>query len=193
MKKEELDSLLNKYYSGISTEDEEAALRAYFSMDSVPEEYAGEKLIFGYFSSEVEVPEPSVDFESSVIKGVDRVSQTPVKTILVRKFMMPLLGAAAGLLILAGSYFFFNRTAGTEDTYSDPQLAYAETMNILRQVSEKMNKGLTSLEPVGKMEEVTSKSLNVINKSTENANRYMKSINLLQPAFKVSVIHEDNK
>jgi len=71
MKKEELDSLLEKYYSGISTESEELTLRAYFSSESVTEEYVGEKLIFGYFSSEVKVPEPSADFESSIIRGVE--------------------------------------------------------------------------------------------------------------------------
>jgi len=153
MKKEELDSLLEKYYNGISTESEEAVLRAYFSGDSVPEEYAGEKLIFGYFSSEVEVPEPSVGFESSIIGVVNGLAIKPqVKFAGFRKYLMPAMGAAAGLLILAGTFFFFNRSVETNDTFSDPQLAYAETMKILREVSEKMNKGLTSLEPVGKME-----------------------------------------
>jgi len=75
-----------------------------------------------------------------------------VKFVGFRKYLMPAMGAAAGLLILAGTFFFFNSRVETNDTFSDPQLAYAETMKILMEVSEKMNKGLTSLEPVGKME-----------------------------------------
>ena len=35
----------------------------------------------------------------------------------VRKFLIPLLSAAAGLLILAGSYFFFIHRTEPEDTY----------------------------------------------------------------------------
>jgi hypothetical protein len=194
MKKEELDSLLEKYYNGISTDSEEMALRAYFSGQSVPEEYGTEKVLFGFFSSEVEIPEPSADFESSIIKGVDGMAHRPeVKNLFLRKYLMPLMGAAAGVLILAGTLFFFYRSAESDDTFSDPQLAYAETMKILREVSVKMNKGLNTLEPVGKMDEVSSKSLNVINKSTVNAGRFMNSITLLQPAFRIVTSENDSK
>lgn len=194
MKKEELDSLLDKYYNGISTDSEEMALRAYFSGQSVPDEYSTEKIIFGFFSSELEIPEPSADFESSIIKGVAVIEEKPAaKDLFLRKYLMPVLGVAAGVLILAGTIFFFNRSAESDDTFSDPQLAYAETMKILREVSVKMNKGLNTLEPVGKMDEVSSKSLNVINKSTMDAGRYMNSITLLQPAFRIVTSENDSK
>ena len=97
-----------------------------------------------YYMEAGEVPEPSAGFEARnyqrlLIHSDERQDQPGYRRVLV-----PLLSAAAGLLILAGSYFFFVHRAEPEDTFTDPEIAYAETMKILMDVSSQMNHGTQS-------------------------------------------------
>ena len=71
MNEEELKRLIEKYYSGESTEEEERALRAYFIENSAPPGYEAEKEIFSFLMEAGEVPEPSAGFEARIIKAVD--------------------------------------------------------------------------------------------------------------------------
>ena len=92
------------------------------------------------------------------------------------------MSAAAGLLLLAGSYFFLVKKTETADTFKDPEIAYAETMKILMEVSSQLNHGTQALEPVGKIKMITSKSFKSINKSTRIIESSLEKINHLQNA-----------
>ena len=193
MKEEELKKLIEKYYNGESTEDEEKALRDYFRQDNIPEGMMTEKDIFGYYTASGEVPEPSIGFEERILAGIDaseRKSGSPG----VRSKLLPLLSAAAGFLILTGSYFFFIHKTEPEDTFSDPGIAYAETMKILMEVSSQLNHGTQALEPIGKINKMTSKSFESINKSTKIVEKSLKNLNYLnKPAEDIHVTNNDNK
>lgn len=179
MKEEELKKLIERYYKGESTEDEEMALREYFRQNDVSGGYDTEKVIFGYYKASGEVPEPSPDFKDRILAGIDdSAGKNDSKRI--RSRVLQLLSAAAGLLILAGSYFFFIHRAESQDTFSDPKIAYAETMKILMEVSSQLNHGTQALEPVGKIKMMTSKSFQSINKSTKIIERSLEKINHLQ-------------
>ena len=56
MKTEELNRLLEKYYSGESTEEEERDLKVFFTGNDIPEGYEAERALFGYFMTVSEVP-----------------------------------------------------------------------------------------------------------------------------------------
>ena len=71
MNEEELKRLIEKYYSGESTEEEERALRSYFIENNAPPGYEAEKEIFSFLMEAGEVPEPSAGFEARIIKAVD--------------------------------------------------------------------------------------------------------------------------
>jgi hypothetical protein len=71
MNEEELKRLIEKYYNGESTEEEESALRDYFRKGNIPEGYEAEKLIFSYYTESAELPEPSLDFEARILAGID--------------------------------------------------------------------------------------------------------------------------
>ena len=58
MNEGELKKLLDKYYNGDSTDNEEMLLRDFFNNENVPGGYEAEKAIFSYFSSPVNIPEP---------------------------------------------------------------------------------------------------------------------------------------
>ena len=178
MNEEELKRLLEKYYEGISTDEDENALRTFFSGDMVPEGFETEKQIFGYYIESVDIPEPSPDFESRIIAGV--YSSDGKSRFKIRKFLVPLLSAAAGLLLLAGSYFFFIRRDIPQDTFTDPEIAYAETMKILFDVSSQMNHGARSLHPVSKINEVRVKSFSSMNKSAILVEKNLKSLEYLR-------------
>ncbi len=185
MNEEELKGLIEKYYSGESTEEEEKTLRDYFTQTSVPEGYETERLIFSYYKETAKMPEPSIDLESRILTRLD-ASENAAVSGKFRKFLLPLLTAAAGILLLAGSYFFFVSRHASGDTFSDPDLAYAETLKILRDVSAQLNYGSQVLEPVGKINEVTKKSFKTINNSTRIVEKSLKNLDYLENAAEIS-------
>jgi hypothetical protein len=190
MNEEELKRLIEKYYNGESTEEEESILRDYFRKNNIPEGYEAEKLIFSYYTESAELPEPSLDFEARILAGID-ASQIKRGSQKIKKYLLPLLSTAAGLLILAGSYFFFTKRAESRDTFKDPEIAYAETIKILRDVSSQLNHNAQVLEPVGKMSEFTRKSFKSINKSTGIVEKNLKNLDYLQRAIDLSHVPSD--
>ena len=179
MKEEELKRLIEKYYNGTSTDDEEKTLRAFFRENIAPPDYEAEKEIFCYYMDTTEIPEPSADFEAGIMNAIDSTDLRGSAT-RVRRLLVPLISAAAGLLILAGSYFFLVHKATTEDTFTDPQLAYAETMKILMDVSTQINRGTRHLKNVGKINEMKVKSIASINKSTILVEKNLRSLGYLR-------------
>jgi hypothetical protein len=185
MKTEELNRLLEKYYNGESTEEEESELRVFFNGKTVPEGYDAEKALFSYYLEVLEVPEPSSDFEAGILTRIDEYEKNR-GTRKFRSFILPALSTAAGILILAGSYFFFVHRAEPQDTFSDPELAYAETMKILTDISSQLNRGTMALEPVSRINDVTSKSFEAINKSTKIVEKNLKNLDYLQKAIDIT-------
>jgi len=185
MNAEELNRLIEKYYNGESTEEEERTLKDHFKKDGIPEGYEAEKIIFGYYTAAGEVPEPSVGFEARIISGID-ASDIKGGSRKFRKFILPYMSAAAGVLILAGSWFFFVHRPEPSDTFKDPVIAYAETMKILRNVSSQLNHGAQTLEPIGKINEMTTRSFESINKSAKIIGKSIKNLNDIQKAIEMN-------
>jgi hypothetical protein len=181
MKEEELKRLIEKYYNGESTEEEEGTLRDFFRKNNIPRGYEAEKEIFSYYAELVEIPEPSHDFEAQSFAAID-ASERGRTVKKVRRYLLPILSAAAGLLILAGSYFLINHRDEQRDTFSDPKIAYAETMRILKGVSSQMNRGAQVLEPMGKINEIREKSFETLYKPTRIVEKNLKNLVLLQKA-----------
>jgi len=178
MKDKDLKQLLEKYYSGESTEEEEIFLNEYFNGNSVSEGYEAEKLIFRYFEEEKNIPPPAVDFEIRIMEGVDRFNKKR-KAQELRTYLYPVIGVAASILLILGAQLIFSPKEKSTDTFDDPQIAYAETRKILYDVSIKLNRGTRSMEPVGKISKMKGKSFEAINKSTEIISKSLKSLDYL--------------
>jgi hypothetical protein len=179
MSEEELKRLIGKYYDGISTDEDERTLRAYFSGKNVYPGYEAEKEIFSMYMDSFRAPEPSAGFESSIMKAIDKQSD-PEKKSKIRNLLLPLMSAAAGLLILAVSLFFLIHRSPREDTFTDPEIAYAETMKVLMDVSAQLNHGTKSLRPVGKINEMKVKGLKSISRSTILVEKNLRSLGYLR-------------
>jgi hypothetical protein len=172
MNEEELKKLIQKYYNGESSEEEENALRVYFRKNDIPRGYETEKAIFGYYDDSESIPEPSNNFEAQILAAID-VSGKKVNN---RKLIFSLLSAAAGILLLFGAYFFFTGRTETIDTYTDPKIAYLETMKILHEVSSQLNEGAMALQPVGKLNEIKKNSFKPMNESSRTVEKNLKSL-----------------
>lgn len=172
MNEEEIKKLIQKYYSGESTEEEENALRVFFRKNNVPRGYEAEKVIFGYYDDSESIPEPSHDFEAQILAAIDASEKKGS----IRRFILPAISAVAGILILFGAYFFFTAKTEIKDTFTDPKIAYLETVKILHQVSSQLNQGAMALEPVGKLNEIREKSFTPINESTRIVAKNLKSL-----------------
>jgi hypothetical protein len=104
------------------------------------------------------------------------------------------LSTAAGLIIIAGSYLFLNSSREPKDTFSDPKIAYAETMKILIDVSSKLNRGNKALQPLGRINIMTNESLKYVKKSTMIIGKSLNSIgNLDKAAGKATIPDVLNK
>jgi hypothetical protein len=179
MKEEKLKELLEKYYNGNTSEAEETELKKYFSGDDIIDGYEAEKEIFSHYSSSEFIPVPSADFEARIIKAVDDLGIDQGNKYL-RKRRIAILSAAATVLILIGSYFLFFNQQKTEDTFSDPRLAYAETMRILNEVSVKLNKGTQALKPIGKIQIATQTGIRSVDRSAVIISKNLNRIKVLQ-------------
>ena len=183
MKTQELSALLIKYYGGETSEEEETLLKKVFSEADLPPELEDEKEIFNFYVSEQRIPMPSHGFENRIIAAIDDIERIrEIKN--RRRIIYASLSSAAALILFIASYFFFVQKAEQVDTFSDPAVAYAETMKILKDVSVTFNKGRNALEPVGKLAEVKEMSLIHINKSSMIIEKTIKKIDYLD---KVSV------
>lgn len=164
MKEEEIKRLLDRYYSGDTSLTEENLLKEYFSGDDVAPGFKAEAAIFRLYAGRDPLPGPSDELEMRIIKSIDDLELSR-RTYSLRRIYISLAGIAAISLVMAGSYFFFIRSSGPADTFSDPQIAYAETMKILYGVSEKLNRGTESLKPLENLETGSRVSINSINKT----------------------------
>ena len=184
MNRGELDRQIERYYNGDSTEEEEQALRELFINEDVPEGYEAERAVFGYCKSAVDIPALSLDFESRIMSAIDATEHSTVSSGLRRSFL-PWMSAAATVLILVGSWFFFIHRSDDEDTFTDPKIAYAETIKILLDVSEKMNRGAAALEPVRKIDQIASRSIKTVSRSTGKIGKNLEDLgNVLEPLEK---------
>jgi len=188
----EIKRLLEKYYSGESTPGEELILKKFFSMDIVPPDLKVDQEVFRYYMQVGEIPEPSADFEKNIISAIENEEAHSIRFRRRRIFGM-LSAIAATILILAGSYFFFAGRSGPRDTYSDPELAYAETMKILLEVSSRLNNGTKALGHLSDLQDETSKTMATVSRSAAVLEENLKPLDkVLDVLGKTDISFEKN-
>jgi len=165
MNRDEIKILLEKYYEGATSNEEELLLKEYFSRQEVPEELRSDSEIFRFFLDSASIPDASSGFEEKILRKIDR--QRAEKKFNSRRRIIAVMSAAAAVIIIISATWFFTRNRGTvSDTYSDPQIAYAEAMKILYEVSVKLNKGTSPLGKIGVLESETRNGLQTVSRST---------------------------
>ncbi|WP_449018845.1 hypothetical protein [Prevotella jejuni] len=153
IKTEDIKRLLDRYYDGTTTEEEEEALRTYFNGSDIDASLREESVIFTALqSSECPVPtgmEGHLSRQISQWNNIEVATQRTIRHINLRW----VVGIAASLLLLFATgaivYQNENNSPQTEqDTYTNAKDAYAETSKALMKFSKSLNKGIEAAENV---------------------------------------------
>jgi hypothetical protein len=172
----EIRKMLERFYRGETSLEEERMLQDYFASTSVPEELIPDKDLFQSFLEGEDSVEVPADLNQKILASIDQAERKETRT--RRISLYSLSGLAAGLLVMIAVYLFYIRTerspllASNEmvDTYEDPMMAYEEAKKALAYVSGKLNTGTSELDQVKHVSKVATdplKSLSKINKGSK--------------------------
>jgi len=156
-----IKNLIEKYYKGETSSEEEKILRDVFSSNETNTDDLYSYLIFKTFSEEKKEPVPSS------IKTLPKMTNSQHKSILNhKKWMYAITGTAACLAIIFGTFFYQNKQKNSAYVIingvriNDENLAIQYISNSFKKEDSIMNIALTQLE---KMEKVESKLNNIEN------------------------------
>ena len=163
-----IKDLLEKFYEGDTSLEEEQLLADFLLQDDVPDEFLSDKKLFRALNeNSVEVPleaSNAIEFLIDSFKE-EELSDNKVRKLHVRYWA---IGVAASVALIFGvSQFQKKQPADSTfftDTYKNPDDAYQATMDALQLFSENFSKGTESVEKANTQLE---KAQEIINKSTK--------------------------
>jgi len=172
---EKVRKMLERFYRGETSLEEERWLQDYLSSTTVPEDLLADRELFMAFEDKDDaIPVPR-DLNAKILNTIDQEEKGNLKT--RRISLYSISGLAAGLLALIAVYVFFLRTDAplllsarqSIDTYEDPMEAYHEAKKTLAYVSGKLNSGTSEIRHMQQVTKTTAdplKSLSKINKGS---------------------------
>lgn len=172
---EKVRKMLERFYQGETSLEEERWLQDYLSSATVSEEFLADKELFNAFEGTEESISVPKDLNSKILETIDREEQSQQKSRRIGLFSLS--GLAAGLLALIAVYVFFLRTDSpvfmahqeVNDTYENPMDAYEEAKKTLAFVSNKLNAGTSEIRHMQQVSKSTTeplRSLSKINKGS---------------------------
>ncbi len=166
---------LQKYFDGLSTEEDERVLGRYFASEKVADEL---KQYSEFFEGLNELSEQrDLQFEEDIMDFILE-SEYQERT-RYRWLWQTVTGVAAALLIALLVVNFNQNKQDWDDTYSDPEMAYAEANKTLQYVAGKYHKGLAQLTPMQKLssaQKPLNNGLNMLEKGFQEVG-YIDKIN----------------
>ena len=133
-----IEELLERYFEGLTSGEEEVALRRFFTSDDVPEQLAMYQPLFAYFESEIEAARADLP---SVQTKPPKAARAHLQS--VRNRWISSIAASAAILI--GITFFATRQSRCPESgnyviingrcYTDVQTIHSATLNALREIS----------------------------------------------------------
>lgn len=151
MKTKEVKDLLQLYFEGESTLDEEKRLEAYFQSESVADELKEYAEFFGGISELTAVAGESTIEDDVMDFILENEHQEKTK---YRSMWKIVTGVAASIIIVLGGVLMYEQQQKPfKDTFDDPEKAYAYAEQTLKFVSSKYNKGLAELSNFEKLQD----------------------------------------
>ncbi|MCC6726384.1 MAG: hypothetical protein IT258_17890 [Saprospiraceae bacterium] len=156
-----MKALLEKYFDGETSLEEEAQLRAYFNSEAVDDELKMYQPLFQHFTQEHEQALPD-DFDERLFQQLEPAEAKVVKMRTWPRQLLRIAAVGAVLLVAMVAIWKPNPTQPLQASIdwskyeiTDEQKAYEETVKALRLVSSKLNKGKhKASEEMEKMEKV---------------------------------------
>lgn len=171
-----IKELLDKFYEGATTMEEETELQSFFSNQRVPEELLADKELFTSMASAGEPIEVPAGLNDKIISGLREAERSESRARRINIYSFSAL--AAGLLIIFSVYLGFLREdrqqVMTQYAIEDPDRAYEEAKKALEYVSLKWNDATAEL---GNLKQVnkTIETVSTINKFSSGS----RELNLL--------------
>ena len=159
MNTSEIEALLEKYYEGNTSLQEEKILRDFFQGSQVPEHLESHQPLFRFFEDEQKREIRDRDFEQNMTA---KFTGEPVETEIVKMYpnrsrFIYVTGIAATVLLLIGLFFTFQhdvfKNSLKQTANPEAEIAYADASQALLLVSANLNTGLRQvgrLQMVGK-------------------------------------------
>jgi hypothetical protein len=183
-----IETLLEKYYEGLTTLQEEKILRDFFQGQEVPAHLKSHQSLFIYCGFEQHHELNDRDFEQKLSRLLsDRPTEIPVIPMKPgRSRLVFITGIAAGVLLLAGLFYTFQQDVFKLHQSDNPdcEIAYAEASQALMLVSSNLNTGMKQVERL-QMVDKAMKNVQLFNKfyqyqtiiinPDENSNQSIKS------------------
>ncbi len=148
-----IEKLLEKFYNGETTLQEEQELRQYFCGENIPPHLRS--VYSQFFCIEKSKEEDTLDdsFDDEVL-GKLKEGDSDYIRIKRKSLFYSVAGIAATILILISVFTKFNPFSNKiESTLSNPEVAYNEAKKILLYVSGNLNKGTDQLNTLAKFDQ----------------------------------------
>lgn len=178
MEKMRIQLLLQKYYDGSTSRQDELDLIEYFSVNEAPKEWkwAKEQLLGLQDISKEDIPVPE-NLQQSILHRLESVQNKSTSRKLNTRPLYSAISVAASVVMIISALIFLNHQPDL-GSIEDTELAYAETKEALDLVSKYFNQGTEHLHNLNKIEEAV-KPLDNLQRvdDTRKALGYLKSLN----------------
>jgi len=160
-----IEELLNKFYDGTSTQEEELQLTEYFLNEAdIDERWKDEQQLFRLLhDKQIQVPEDVSKRLEETIMQMD----VPPKSLSLRKKLYYWISSSAAIILLCiGLFFAIHKPSPPKmvDTFSNPEKAALVAQQTLAYMSTQLNKGLNKVSDAGqefeKVNQILNKHLN---------------------------------
>ncbi len=148
-----IENLLERYFDGNTSLEEERILKDFFQGEDIPPHLIALKDSFNYFSKEYNTDELDASFDQKILSQINHFDISNKRQERKRTFYY-ISGVAASLLIIISIFTNFNPfTNKLSETLENPEAAYQETRKALLFVSGALNKGVKPIDKMAKFEE----------------------------------------
>ena len=171
-----IEKLLQKYFEGETSLQEEDQLKSFFLKDDVPPHLMSLKQLFITYTREKEINVLDEQFDEDLMSRIESDKVISIRRKQKSRIYMISSIAASIILIIAFSLYFNTATKSIEDSFNDPQIAYNEAKKVMLFISEKLNKGV---QPVSEATSKVEKGVQNL-KSVEKFNAGMKETGKLE-------------
>ena len=169
METSKIKDLLQKYFEGQTSQNDEKLIESYFRSGDVDPELQEYKSFFDGLD-ELSGNGRNLQLESEIMDFILE-SEHKEKT-RYRWLWQTVTGVAAAVIIVLGGFLFWQQQQKPVDTFKNPQEAYVYAEKTLQFVSEKYNKGFASLSKFDKIQKVTEP----VRKGVAPVNEFFKTL-----------------
>jgi hypothetical protein len=179
-----IEKLLQKYFEGETSLQEEEQLKAFFQKEDVPPHLISLKDLFITYRDQKSIEPLDEQFDEDLMSKIKSEKVISIKR-KRRSLVYAISGIAAVIVVIIAISIYFNvATRSIEDTFKDPQMAYNEAKKVMLFISEKFNRGV---QPVGEATAKVEEGLKDL-EAVEKFNDGLKEANKLERFNRIQFI-----